>query len=345
MICPECGRDNPVDNRFCGACGKVLPSQPPAEQQVVREPETEETGEARIAGPSFLGLGQSSAAGEENVSYLLEEEPRRRPGAGLLFLLLVLLAVVAVFAYKRHYLHLPQSLLRRSEAQMPATPPAASNAAETSTAVPAANPSASDAKEEPPAPMTQSDRPASAPPLQEPAAENTQANSPTAQEQAKRAAQPTPQQPEKDEAAKPSASPADAGDDTADNEADAVPVVANKPNAARLRGAKEEQRRKQADDPLLVRGENYLYGRGVAKNCDQALVLLKSAANSGNPKAMGHLGAMYATGQCVALDRTAAYRWFTMARAADPGNPWLESNRQMVWREMTAAEQTRAARQ
>ncbi len=92
----------------------------------------------------------------------------------------------------------------------------------------------------------------------------------------------------------------------------------------------------------MTLGENYLYGRGVTRNCGQALVYLKAAAQAGNPRARGKLGALYATGECVNQDRPTAYRWFTMAREVDPSNIWLERNREMLWREMSPDERVRS---
>jgi TPR repeat protein len=63
----------------------------------------------------------------------------------------------------------------------------------------------------------------------------------------------------------------------------------------------------------------------------------------GNAQARSQLGALYATGHCVPLDRARAYNWFSLAvRAASGHNIWIERNRQMLWEQMTEAEKARA---
>ncbi len=342
MYCPECGSNNPPENRFCGMCGSPLRSQPAADQDAAREPAPVGPTGSRIAGPSFLGLGESPS----DTSYLLDDEPRRSR-VGIVILLLALLAAGGVFAYQRHYFELPNWLMQRLQAHKPsaAASPPASNTGATAPSVPAVNPPATDASQEQPVPMTQSDQPseASAP---------VQPESPTPSQQqaaAKSQAPGPPRQPavEGDKPASAPATKADAADaeDNSNPDTKAASVPPKKSRAARLRTAREAERKRQADNRMLILGENHLYGRGVAKNCGQALIYLKAAASARNAKAMAHLGAMYATGNCVRLDRPAAYHWFTLAHESDPANPWLESNRLMVWRQMTAAEQDRAARQ
>jgi TPR repeat protein len=122
-----------------------------------------------------------------------------------------------------------------------------------------------------------------------------------------------------------------------EDSADAT-VAASKPRPGSARSAEGSP----AEDEIVERGQNYLYGKGVPRNCNQALMLLKSAASHGNPRASSQLGAMYATGNCVAQDRPTAYRWFTAASNAEPGNIYVERNRTMIWREMTDDERQRA---
>ena len=92
-------------------------------------------------------------------------------------------------------------------------------------------------------------------------------------------------------------------------------------------------------------GEKYLYARGVARNCRQAVTYFNAAAAQQNPQAFSHLGALYATGECVPMDRAIAYAWFRRAYAREPGNHYFERNLTMLWREMTPAERQRAAGQ
>ena len=91
-----------------------------------------------------------------------------------------------------------------------------------------------------------------------------------------------------------------------------------------------------AKDPSVVAAEKYLYG--PSRNCTAARSLLEQAAGRKNPSAMSHLGAMYATGQCVSADRTLAYIWFSRAYDVNPENQWLEKNLTMLWRDMSSSE-------
>ncbi|MGA2961156.1 MAG: hypothetical protein ABSD96_05740 [Candidatus Korobacteraceae bacterium] len=86
----------------------------------------------------------------------------------------------------------------------------------------------------------------------------------------------------------------------------------------------------------------YIYGQDVPQNCDQGLILLRSAAKKTNPHAQAKLGALYATGKCVSQDRVQAYRWLTLALNENQGSEWTEKNREMVWRQMSPAERSRA---
>jgi hypothetical protein len=97
----------------------------------------------------------------------------------------------------------------------------------------------------------------------------------------------------------------------------------------------------QPDSDLIAKADAYLYGRGVPRNCQQALAYLRTAANEGSPDARSKLGGLYATGNCVRLDRAEAYNWFTLARDAGSRSVWLERNRQMLWDQMTQAEKAR----
>jgi TPR repeat protein len=88
----------------------------------------------------------------------------------------------------------------------------------------------------------------------------------------------------------------------------------------------------------------YIQGRGVPANCDQALVILRSAAAKKNARARSKLGSLYAAGQCVEQDRVAAYHWMSLALQANPGSEWIDHNRQSIWSQMNDDERRRAAR-
>ncbi|HWR36751.1 MAG TPA: zinc-ribbon domain-containing protein [Clostridia bacterium] len=87
----------------------------------------------------------------------------------------------------------------------------------------------------------------------------------------------------------------------------------------------------------------YVTGRGgITQNCDQGLILLRSAASKKNARARSKLGSLYATGSCVAQDRVAAYHWMSLALQADPGSEWIAHNRNTLWQQMSSTERAQA---
>jgi hypothetical protein len=93
------------------------------------------------------------------------------------------------------------------------------------------------------------------------------------------------------------------------------------------------QRRPSA---LLLLAQQYLQGRGgVKQNCEQGLTYLRAAAQKNEPAAAVQMGALYASGHCVQRDEVAAYRWFNSAHELDPANPWIQTNLDQLWAEMS----------
>ena len=88
----------------------------------------------------------------------------------------------------------------------------------------------------------------------------------------------------------------------------------------------------------------YIKGNGVPKSCEQALVLLRSAATKENAPARNRLAALYANGTCVARDRVKAYELMTSALAADPSSEWAKENRMALLNQMTPQERAEAVR-
>ncbi len=86
----------------------------------------------------------------------------------------------------------------------------------------------------------------------------------------------------------------------------------------------------------------YVKGDGVPRSCEQAMVLLKGAAQKGNAQARNRLGFMYSSGICVQRNRVEAYRWLSSALVADPNSEWAQQNRDLLWRQMTPEERTLA---
>jgi len=86
----------------------------------------------------------------------------------------------------------------------------------------------------------------------------------------------------------------------------------------------------------------YIKGKGVPRSCEQALVLLRSAAVKPNATARNRLAALYANGTCVARDRVRAYEFLSEALQADPTSEWADQNRKELWNQMTVAERAQA---
>lgn len=86
----------------------------------------------------------------------------------------------------------------------------------------------------------------------------------------------------------------------------------------------------------------YIKGNGVPRSCEQAVVLLKTAAEKENALARNRLASMYATGNCVQRNRVEAYRWLSAALVANPNSQWAQQNRDLIWNQMTPDEQAAA---
>jgi len=99
-----------------------------------------------------------------------------------------------------------------------------------------------------------------------------------------------------------------------------------------------------AGDDLAAAGEKYLYGNGVAQDCNRAESSLRAAAQRGSAKAQAVLGTMYATGHCATRDLPTAYRWFARALHKDPNNARIEQDLQVLWKQMTPDERQVALR-
>ncbi|HEX8798496.1 MAG TPA: hypothetical protein VF772_07785, partial [Terriglobales bacterium] len=82
----------------------------------------------------------------------------------------------------------------------------------------------------------------------------------------------------------------------------------------------------------------YIKGKGVPRSCEQALVLLRSAAVKPNAPARNRLAALYANGTCVARDRVRAYEFLSEALQADPTSEWAQQSQKDLWNQMTPAE-------
>jgi TPR repeat protein len=94
-------------------------------------------------------------------------------------------------------------------------------------------------------------------------------------------------------------------------------------------------------DPLLIKADKYIQGRGVRKNCSTGVNLLRQAMSEGNPEADVKMGALYWSGTCVTQSNVTAYQWFSRAHSLEPKNRWIERSRNSLWASMSAAEKRR----
>lgn len=121
-------------------------------------------------------------------------------------------------------------------------------------------------------------------------------------------------------------------DDDAENsdDAESAPAAAKPAPLAKPHAAKPLD--------VVAEGEKYIYGRGVAQDCDRGVKMVRQAANQSNAKAMISLGALYSAGLCAPRDLPTAYRWFAIALRKEPDNDSLQTDLKKLWSEMTPPE-------
>jgi hypothetical protein len=350
-----------------------MPQSPPRPQAASRETPRPVAAEPRIeprqvfreepvspiSGPSFLGLSSDPTA---TGDYLLMEEEPRKGGAFrfLMFLAIIALIVVGALEWRaiRKMVAEQSARLQSSPATEQAPPAASSDAtppALTDGQPPATTPGTTTAQPAAPNPDIQQQHPLVEMDL--PAAGTAQSQQ-AAQPGQPVAIPPASQTVPTQQSVQPSAptTPPPSGTSSQSQAVPQSPTSAIKPNSgARVQRASEtpgktltaslsaktvqeppKEKLDPAKDPNVVAAEKYLYG--PSRNCTAARTLLEQAAGRQNPSAMSHLGAMYATGQCVSADKTLAYIWFSRAYDANPGNQWLEKNLTMLWRDMSSSE-------
>jgi Sel1 repeat len=316
-----------------------------------------------ISGPSFLGLNSDPTA---TADYLLMDEEPRKGGAFRFLMMLAIIALIVVGALEwraiRKMVAEQGARLQSSPTTEQGGPPASSSdatpPAASETQAPAAT--AGEASTQPATggdiqqqhPLVEMDLPPQgqqAGQPQQPAPQGETGAVPPANQSApvQQNVHPEPANP-----------PASSNSTAQPHPTPQGPTASGKPNAgARVQRASEtpgttltasipakpiqeppKEKPDPAKDPDILRAEKYLYGQGVSRNCVAARSLLEQAAGRQNPSAMSHLGAMYATGQCVSADKTLAYIWFSRAYDVNPENQWLEKNLTMLWRDMSASE-------
>jgi len=352
LLCRRCHHDNPEPNRYCGMCGFPLETPPAKPAEAVSpdkeaQPARASTGASilelnaeplpprpaaprpAITGPSFLGLGTEPE--RDRASYLLEDDERRSHLGLWIALVLLVVAALAGWHFRAEARPMAGQLYATVLARVNPQPPAP--AAPAAPPVEPALPEPIAAAPQPSASAAANDAPPAA------------GVSPDVEPQSAGAATP-PSKPDDNgvSAAKEiSAEPAKPGPN---NKEDTAPK--NTPRAAKLAHA-SRQRPTEAvapeDNPQLQLAQKYIRGQGVRQDCVTGLAYLREAMKRPNSAAASQMGALYATGTCVPLDRLAAYRYFSSALEMSPSNAWLARERDELYGQMSSAERRQADRQ
>jgi Sel1 repeat len=347
MLCSHCSTPNPESNRFCGECGQPLVRQHmtvPYESSVpIAETAHHQT---TISGPSFLGLTDSSE--EDATGYLLEEEHHGGGHTGWVVFSALAVAILAVIGWMEWRAiqtgKLPVASLQSTSAG-PAPEETASNqngAGAKSNSAAAGSGAMADRK--PQSDADNEDSPAGSGTGLKSNAANPNWGAVSSPESSDAKSDPKATQDSESRLAKEAherqqqetATNSDEDDNAASAKSTRTPKA--KPVAATTKAPDPRQNR------MLVTGENYLYGRGVPQDCNQALIYFRAAAEKDNAPAMSHLGAMYASGHCVTANRLAAYKWFARASQVEPSNQWISRSMNMMYRDMTPQERASVSR-
>ena len=95
------------------------------------------------------------------------------------------------------------------------------------------------------------------------------------------------------------------------------------------------------DAPVML-ADKYIKGDGVPRSCDQAVVLLKTAAINQNVRASQSAGLDVRHRSLVERSHVETYRWLSSALTADPNSQWARQNRDLTWQQMTPEERAQA---
>jgi len=308
--CQECGYENKDMYRFCGMCGASLREEPGEQPKPVPSAAPPIPAPLSPAAESPKRTVPPRPQVSKDLSYLFEDEEPAH-GHGKMYLALALLAVSLVLLGWHWYRDRQPAASTTTSSNNVVTPGPTSPRPAPAQAKPAPPPAIEAVPEKPKenVPDTTAEQTEPQPPPEAPTEEAK--TLPPSETRAKPA--PMVATPSAPETRKPSAS------------VPAAPAMS-------------------PDDKLVADGEKYLYGNGVPENCDLAQKNIRTAANRSNARGQTLLGAMYATGHCVARDLPSAYRWFAKALHNDPGNSRIQSDLEMVWKQMTPGERQMATR-
>jgi len=336
---------------------------PPQEEEPAREAAPVSTS---IGGPSFLGLSDTPAS----MAYVAEDgnAPRSHWRGWTALILIAIFAILGLLewrAEKNQSSNGPIGIMKmqidrlKGSKGVVVTPPPSSQAAGEATSASSPNPSGPQMQIAPhPRPQTVNPQPAN-PPEPPPANRGAASNQPPAASPVAKVQPSPPQAGSAANAPKPQTPPAKAESTKTESPA-AQSAETEKPAKPTVPGAEELAKAANASDAAaasawlwksVAKGNPeapiklanmYIKGEGVAQSCDQAMVLLRSAAAKENAGARSRLGTLYATGTCVPRNRVRAYQYMSEALEANPNATWARDFRQQLWTQMTPEERQRA---
>ena len=278
---------------------------------------------AQVSGPSFLGLADPAPGSGD---YLLEDPPSGAWRAWAVLLLLVLLGVLGYLQWKTNWRAQPSSPPPAQSSPSDSQPQGKASPASDATGIPAASQQAAS--------------------LHDPFFEvsKTRDKGKPAAASDKNAAEEKESPPDKGRGAA-------AGDDPPEKPKEQPAARPEHKPRSHLRNPAAERSTTEASataesqsDAMVLMAQRYLYGQGVRRDCDQAMVYLRAANQKASAAARSQMGALYATGYCLPLDRVRAYQWFTSALNLEPSNPALQRERNNLWAQMSSDERQQAVK-
>lgn len=275
--CDSCGQDNPEDQRFCGMCGaKLNAAYAEAEANFFSdEPVEHVDGMERDQEVPLFRSGREFESLDENFGWTLDSESSSRPYRFYIgTVLVIIIAILAFMAWRT-----AQSGSLSSAA--PSAPTEAAPAKPQDTSPAPANPEAQQAA------STHEDAADSGKGSSPPAEPSTQKNS--GQES-------TPAENSSDDAAQLKSTLGNGSQELAMAQKYLDGTAGQGRNSSEAAKWLWQSVAKHNSDATLLLSGLYLKGDGVAKNCDQARVLLDAAASKGSKEAGERLRHMQAFG-------------------------------------------------
>jgi len=290
--CEACGRDNPLSHQFCGMCGAQLKSGG-SDMQRNEEPPPEENLRSQYEPPynyapdnkNSLSLFQSvdSRSYDDSSHWEYEPEPSRPYRIYIGLALAVVILALGYIAWRG-------AQASQTSQGPPPAPPAASQDAEPAAAPPktaAEQPQTSPAAPNPTADASKAQSPKEASPQKNaegPAAPGSAQAAPAENNVEARRSTPAGRTTEGDtqnERTPATASPADGSEELAVAQRYLSGGGGQRRDGAEAAKWLWKSIAKHNGEATLLLADLYLKGDGVSKNCDQARVLLDSAARKG----------------------------------------------------------------